>query len=334
MDGWSVVSRLKRNPRTRHIPVHVISVSDRHPRGVSMGAFSFLEKPVSRDALDGALTHISHFLEREVWRVLLVEDNQNERNTVGELIGEGDDVEVVAAPTAEEALEILSNQEVGCLVVDLLLPGEDGFQLIERVRGQERFVDLPIVVYTAKDLTMREETRLKKYAESIIVKSSASAPDRLLRETSLFLHRAHERLPDRARAAFETGEAQRVLQNKKVLIVDDDARNIIALTSILEGQGMEVIYAENGRAGIELLSRNPDTDIVLMDIMMPELDGYETMKLIRRDTRFRQLPIIALTAKALKDDRERCIQAGASDYLPKPVDADKLTEVLRLWVRD
>jgi CheY-like chemotaxis protein/signal transduction histidine kinase/HAMP domain-containing protein len=335
MDGWSVLSRLKRNPRTRHIPVHVISVSDRHPRGLSMGAFSFLEKPVSRDALDGALTHISQFLERKVRRVLLVEDNQAERTSVGELLGEGDDVEVVTAATAEEAMEVLNgDQDIDCLVVDLLLPGEDGFQLIERVRAQERFVDLPIVVYTAKDLSIREEMRLKKYAEAIVVKSVAQAPDKLLRETALFLHRAHERLPERARAAFESGEGQRVLQSKKVLIVDDDARNIFALTSILEGQGMEVIYAENGRAGIELLGHHPDTDVVLMDIMMPELDGYETMKLIRRDPRFRPLPIIALTAKALKDDRERCIQAGASDYLPKPVDADRLTEVLRLWVRD
>jgi CheY-like chemotaxis protein len=192
-----------------------------------------------------------------------------------------------------------------------------------------------VVVYTGKDLSKKEEGRLKKYAESVIVKSGATSPEKLLSDTALFLHRVDEKLPAKAKLLLAGQHAAgEDVKGKKVLIVDDDVRNIFALTSVLESHGLEVIYAENGRDGIEALERNPDVDVVLMDVMMPEMDGYETMRHIRKDAAHKALPIIAITAKALKEDREKCIVAGASDYLPKPVDGDKLLELIRLWARN
>jgi CheY-like chemotaxis protein len=206
--------------------------------------------------------------------------------------------------------------------------------MLEEMKTQEKFKDIPVVVYTGKELSKKEESRLKKYAESVILKSGAASPEKLLSDTALFLHRLEEKLPDRAkellRAQREEGEK---MSGKKVLVVDDDVRNIFAVTSVLESHGLDVLYAENGRDGIAVLDRNPDVDVVLMDVMMPEMDGYETMRAIRNDPARKALPIIAITAKALKEDREKCIQAGASDYLPKPVDSDKLLELIRLWAR-
>jgi CheY-like chemotaxis protein len=207
-----------------------------------------------------------------------------------------------------------------------------GFDLLERVKTQEALRSLPIVVYTGKDLSKQEETRLKKYAETIIIKDTRS-PERLLEETALFLHRVEATLPDgRRRLIDRAAEGEAVFTGKKVLVVDDDVRNIFAIASVLESKGMTVVFAENGNDGIDALKRAPDVDLVLMDVMMPELDGYDTMRAIRKLPTFRDLPIIALTAKAMKGDREKCIAAGASDYITKPVDPDRLLSLIRVWL--
>jgi HAMP domain-containing protein/CheY-like chemotaxis protein len=376
LDGFTVLDRLKRNPRTRHIPVHVISVTDAKKRGANLGAFAFLEKPVSKEALDGAFAHINDFLAREVRRLLLVEDDANERRGIADLVtSEGADVQTTSVGSAEEALEALKRDHFDCMIVDLILPEIDGMKLIEQVRANEELKDLPIVVYTGKDLSREEETRLKKQVESLIVKSSAESHDRLLQDTALFLHRVDvhaqaagppvlqgegaDRGTPAAQAAASANAAAKArsgtdaavgpprprphdggspagdaeLAGRKMLLVDDDVRNIFAMTSALEAHGLEVVYAENGRAALEKLEEHPDVDVVLMDVMMPEMDGYETMRAIRQDSRFASLPVIAVTAKALKEDREKCIEAGASDYVPKPIDSDRLIERIRLWLQ-
>jgi CheY-like chemotaxis protein len=334
VDGWAILDRLKRNPRTRHIPVHVISVVEKSRKGASMGAFAYLEKPVSKEALEGAFTHISSFVDKKVKRLLLIEDDKVQQSSVTDLV-QGEDVEVTAVGTAAEARQALEAGDFDCVILDLMLENMDaGGNFLEELKAQPRFRDIPVVVYTGKDLVKKEEQRLKKFAESVILKSGASSPEKLLSDTALFLHRVEDKLPPKARELLKgQRELGDQLTGKKVLIVDDDVRNIFALTSVLESHGLDVIYAENGKDGIEALERNPDVNVVLMDVMMPEMDGYETMRHIRKDPAHKALPIIAITAKALKEDKEKCIQAGASDYLPKPVEAEKLLELIRLWAR-
>ncbi len=248
-------------------------------------------------------------------------------------MGSDGDVEVVAVGSSEEALTALEAEEpFDCMVLDLKLPKMTGFGLLEQVKGDERFARLPVIVYTGKELTRREETKLKRYAETIVVKDARS-PERLLDETSLFLHRVEAKLPDAKRKMLEQlHSTEAVFAGKKVLIVDDDVRNVFALTSVLEANGMNVVFAENGREGIEILEFNPDVDLVLMDVMMPDLDGHEATKAIRQLPDFERLPIIALTAKATKGDRERSIASGASDYITKPVDTDRLLSLMRVWL--
>jgi len=332
VDGWSVLERLKRNARTRHIPVHIISVMDKH-QGNTQGAFGYLTKPVSKEGLEHVFGQLARFLERKERRLLLVEDDDVQRDTLNKLLGEGDDVKVTAVASGQEALQALEKGEFDCLVIDLLLPDMDGVKLVEEVKTQARFRDLPIVVYTGKELTPKDEARLKRYTGSVILKSGPKSPDQLLGDTALFLHRLDQHLTPRARQALAQRDASHdtELAGKKVLVVDDDMRNIFALTSVLENHGLQVSFAENGRAAIDSLKKQPDVDVVLMDIMMPEMDGYETMRAIRQDLRFSRLPIIAVTAKALKDDRDKCMGSGASDYLSKPINAHELIELLRLW---
>jgi CheY-like chemotaxis protein len=218
------------------------------------------------------------------------------------------------------------------MVLDLKLPDGSGFQLLEKIKKDKRFTDLPVIVHTGKDLTRREETRLKKYADTIIVKDVRS-PERLLDETSLFLHRIEARLPsDKRKMLEQLHNADAVFEDKKVLIVDDDVRNVFALASVFEGRGMDVLFAENGKEGLATLKSNPDVDLVLMDIMMPEMDGYETTRAVRELPEFKALPIVALTAKAMKGDREKSIASGASDYITKPVDVDQLLSLMRVWL--
>jgi HAMP domain-containing protein/CheY-like chemotaxis protein len=332
MDGWTVLDHLKHHPATRHIPVHIVSAADSGTGALRAGAVQFLQKPLDKDGLDEMLDRISSFIDRGVRSLLVVEDDEDQRNAIVELVGSGDDVEVAAVASSDEALEQLAERQFDCMVLDLKLPETSGFKLLEQLKKDERNSRLPVIVYTGKELTRREETRLKKYAETIIVKDARS-PERLLDETSLFLHRVEARLPQAKRRMLDQlHSAEEVFRGKKVLIVDDDVRNVFALTSVLEANGMEVIFAENGRDGIETLRDNPDVDLVLMDIMMPEMDGYETMEAVRRIPEFKQLPIISLTAKAMKGDREKSIASGASDYITKPVDTDQLLSLMRVWL--
>jgi CheY-like chemotaxis protein len=309
-----------------------MSDSNRRQEVLRAGAVGYLEKPVGRDALESAFDEVAEFIERRVRSLLVVEDDDIERMSIVELIGGGDDVMITAVGSGEEAQDSLDEQPYDCMVLDLKLPDGSGFQLLEKIKKDERFRGMPVIVHTGKALTRREETRLKKYADTIIVKDARS-PERLLDETALFLHRVERKLPQEKRRLLEQlHSAEEVFKDKKILILDDDVRNVFALTSVLEAHGMEVLYAENGKDGVELLRRTPDVDLVLMDIMMPELDGYETTRLIRGDGEFAQLPIISLTAKAMKGDREKAIAAGASDYITKPVDTDQLLSLMRVWL--
>ncbi|MDF5707469.1 MAG: response regulator [Nostoc sp. S4] len=331
MDGWTVLDRLKHNPDTRHIPVHILSVDERQQRGLKLGAITYLQKPVSPEALNQVLTEIKGFIERQVKNLLVVEDDLIQAQSIIELIG-NNDVQSTAVGTGKEALQILRSQHFDCMVLDLGLPDMSGFALIEQIKLEPRLMKLPIIVYTGKELSRQEETQLRGLAETIIIKNVRS-PERLLDETALFLHRVQANLPSPKRQILEQlHQTDPVLANRKILIVDDDLRNIFAITSFLESYQMVVEFAENGRDGIEKLQANPDINIVLMDIMMPEMDGYETTRAIRQQPEFRSLPIIALTAKAMPGDREKCIEAGASDYITKPVDTEQLLSLLRVWL--
>jgi CheY-like chemotaxis protein len=298
-----------------------------------MGAFSFLEKPVSKEALEGSFAHLTQFLDRKVRRLLVVEDNPQAQKAIAALIG-GPDVEVTAAGSAEEALSLLEQREFDCMVLDLVLPGLDGARLLERIKTQERFHELPVVVFTGHDLTPEESHALRRYAEAVILKSSTLSYEQLLDQTALFLHRVETKLSQETREMLDRARgADPTLAGLKVLVVDDDARNIFALMSILEDHNVELISASSGREAVDLLRKRNDIDMVLMDIMMPEMDGYETTRVIRQIPELQHLPVIALTAKALAEDRERCLAAGASDYLPKPFEPERLLELIRYWTR-
>ncbi|CAN5728527.1 HAMP domain-containing protein [soil metagenome] len=331
LDGWSVLDRLKHDPETRHIPVHIISMLDEAHRGMRLGAMAHLPKPVDREALEGAFTAIAGFIARTVKNLLVVEDDDVERQSIVELIGNGD-VKTTAVATGEEALAAMSAQPFDCLVLDLGLSDMTGFELLERMKDDPRLSQIPVIVYTGKELSKKEETELRRLAETIIIKDVKS-PDRLLDETALFLHRVERDLPaEKRRMLADLHQHDPSLAGRKALVVDDDIRNIFALTSVLEQHQMEVSYAENGRDGIRMLQETPGIDIVLMDVMMPEMDGYEAMRRVRGIQKFRNLPIIALTAKAMMGDREKCIDAGASDYITKPVDTEQLVSLMRVWL--
>jgi HAMP domain-containing protein/signal transduction histidine kinase/CheY-like chemotaxis protein len=330
-EGWRVLERLKDDPATRHIPVHIISVDEERERGLTQGALSFLTKPVSKDALDDALTQLKAFIKKRVKNLLVVEDDEVQRNAIVDLIGNGD-VKTTAVATGAEALAALETGQFDCMVLDLGLSDMTGFQLLERMKKSSQIRQIPVIVYTGKELTRKEETQLKRLAETIIVKGVQS-PERLLDETALFLHRVSANLPAPKRKVLEQlHQTDAVLAGKKVLIVDDDIRNLFAMTGMLERYKMEVLSAENGKDALEMLEQRPDVDMVLMDVMMPEMDGYDTMRAIRRSPGFKALPIIAITARAMKGDRQKCIDAGASDYISKPVDTDQLLSLMRVWL--
>jgi HAMP domain-containing protein/CheY-like chemotaxis protein/signal transduction histidine kinase len=332
MDGWMVLERLKHNPHTRHIPVQIISGIERRQQGLKAGAIAYLAKPVTKETLDDAFARISRFLADIPKHLLVVEDDASQRDAIVELIAH-EDVEITAVDSAEAAMEQLSSgKHYDCVVLDLGLHDMSGFDFLEKVKSDPTMSELPIIVYTGRQLTGPEETRIKKYAETIIVKDVKS-PERLLDETALFLHRVEAKMPESKRRMLEQlHDTDAVLAGKRVLIVDDDVRNIFSLTSVLEDRGMDVRFAENGKDALAVLEEDSNVDAVLMDIMMPEMDGYDTMKAIRSIPRFKSLPIIALTAKAMKGDREKCIAAGASDYIMKPVDTEQLISLLRVWL--
>jgi signal transduction histidine kinase/CheY-like chemotaxis protein/HAMP domain-containing protein len=329
--GWSVLSNLKLDPATRHIPVQMISVVEDRQHGLSHGAFSYLVKPATTGDLENALDRLKTYAKPHTKRLLVVEDNDIERQGILELLAH-DDVEITAVGTGGEALHMLFESTFDCCVIDLKLPDMSGLDLLERVQSEQRLRDVPIVVFTGKALTPQEEERLKALSSSVVLKDVQS-PERLFDETALFLHRVIRNLPETKRQLLDKLYASKeMLRDQRVLVVDDDARNIFALTTLLENEGMTVLSATNGRQAIELMERTPGLSAVLMDIMMPGMDGYATMREIRSNARFRALPIIALTAKAMKGDRERCLHAGASDYIAKPVDAHQLLSLLRVWL--
>jgi CheY-like chemotaxis protein len=274
---------------------------------------------------------MNDFLGRDMRELLVVEDDDVQRMSVVELIGNGD-VRTTAVGTGQEALNRLREQKFDCMVLDLKLPDMTGFELIQQLQTDTGQTDLPIIVYTGKELTRKEEMHLRRVATSVIIKE-ADSPERLLAETALFLHRVEANLPEPKRKMLEQlNRRDPVLANRKVLIVDDDVRNIFALTSALESYKMKVVHAENGQKGLELLQATPGVEAVLMDIMMPEMDGYEAIAAIRKMDNFKTLPIIALTAKAMKADRDHCLEVGASDYISKPLDIDQLFSLLRVWL--
>ncbi|MDP2709572.1 MAG: response regulator, partial [Solirubrobacteraceae bacterium] len=332
LGATTILDQLKHHPRTRHIPVYAAGAPEQRLAALRAGAAGFLERPVEADALAQTFTTAERFLDRPVRRLLIVEDDEVQRRSVAALVGSGDDVEVTAVGSSEEALAALRDEHFDCIVLDLKLPETTGFALLDHLQADARHSEVPVIVHTGKQLTRREETRLRRYAESIIVKDAAS-PERLLDETALFLHRPQTALPDDSRRVLEQLHgSDDVLAGKRVLIVDDDVRNVFALTSALETRGMVVRFAENGRDAIETLDADPGVDLILMDVMMPELDGHATTRALRDDGRFAELPIISLTAKAMKGDRDKSIAAGASDYITKPVDIEQLISLMRVWL--
>jgi CheY-like chemotaxis protein len=331
MLGWSVLSQLKQNPETRHIPVQIVTLEEDRQHGLASGAFSFITKPTTTEGLKAAITKIKSYAEPRRKRLLVVEDNAAEQLSITQLLGH-DDLEVVIADTGEAALAALAEQPCDCVVLDLRLPDMSGFEVLERISKDQRLNEIPVVVFTGRELSAEEDAQLHTLARSVVVKGVES-PERLLDETSLFLHRVFADLPpDKQRMLERLHRSDEDLVGKSVLVVDDDVRNIFALSSVLERRGMRVLTANTGSEAIELLESTPGLAIVLMDIMMPDMDGYETMQRIRQNPAFRRLPIVALTAKAMKGDREKCFEAGASDYLAKPVNTEQLLSALRMWL--
>jgi CheY-like chemotaxis protein len=331
MLGWTVLNQLKLDPALRHIPVQVVTLEEEQQHGLSHGAFSYLLKEPTTTNLELAMDRLKAYTEPRTKRLLVVEDNDIERDAIVELLGY-DDIDIVSAGSGRAALEAMHKQPIDCVVLDLRLPDMSGFQLLEELKEEPALATVPVVVFTGKDLSPDEQARLNAMAKSIVLKDVRS-PERLLDETALFLHRIVTQLPPEKQAMLERlHNSSEVLHGRKVLVVDDDARNIFALTSVLENHEVEVISATNGRHAIDIIQKTPDLAMVLMDIMMPEMDGYETMREIRKDPAFRTLPILALTAKAMKGDREKCLDAGASDYISKPVNTNQLLSLMRVWL--
>jgi CheY-like chemotaxis protein/CHASE3 domain sensor protein len=329
--GLSVLDRLKHDPTTRHIPVHVVSVGDYAKTVLSMGAVGYMLKPVKREELIAAFRRFEERLSRPMQRLLIVEDDAVQRDSLSRLL-EGPGVEVIAVGTVTDALEQLRASSIDCVVTDLTLPDTSGFDLLEQMGADDTYSFPPVIVYTGRSLTAAEEQRLRRYSSSIIVKGARS-PERLLDEVALFLHQVEAELPpERQRMLRKARDREAVFDGRRVLIVEDDVRNVFALSSVLEPKGVKVSIARNGREALAMLESTPDIDVVLMDIMMPEMDGIEAMQRIRQRPEWAKLPIIALTAKAMKDDQEKCMKAGANDYIAKPLDVEMLLSLLRVWM--
>jgi len=331
MLGWTVLSQLKQNPLTRHIPVQIVTLDEDRQHGLARGAFSFVTKPSSAEGLADAIAKVKAYVQPRKKRLLLVEDNPAEQLSITNLLGH-DDIEIETASTGAAALQSMRSSPADCVVLDLKLPDISGFDVLQEMRSDEQLSDIPVVVFTGRELSAEEDMQLHSMARSIVVKGVES-PERLLDETSLFLHRIVTDLPAEMQCMLDRlNSSDEDLAGRTVLLVDDDARNIFALSSVLERRGMRVLTATTGREAIELVETTPSLALVLMDIMMPEMDGYQTIHTIRQNPAFRRLPIVALTAKAMKGDREKCLEAGASDYLAKPVNTEQLLSALRMWL--
>ena len=330
ISGWDVLEILKDNPSTRHIPVHIMSVDDPTIEVFRKGAIGYLVKPPKKEELDKAYSKIEEMISRPIKELLVVEDNKNACDAIVKLIGNGD-VHSKTVSSGKNAIKELKSRKYDCVILDLGLPDMTGFELLKKLRESEINIP-PVIVYTGKDLTLSEEISLREYAESIIIKGVKSE-ERLLDETSLFLHRMVEKFPEqKKKMILNLHDSDTMFRDKKVLIVDDDMRNVFALSKVLSDKGLKTIKAEDGMKALDILNKEPGIDLVIMDIMMPEMDGYETMKRIREQKKFAHLPIIALTAKAMKKDYEQCMAAGANDYMSKPVDTNRLISMLRIWL--
>jgi hypothetical protein len=330
-----VLDRLKHDPRTRHVPVYVASVADYSHEALELGAIGYALKPVKREQLIEAFQQLEAKSSQRLRRVLVVEDDERQRESIRELLVTPD-VQIVAVRSGSEALEQLRSVTFDCMVMDLNLPDLSGFELLESMAAQEAVSFPPVIVYTGRALDREAEERLRRFSRSIIIKDARS-PERLLDEVTLFLHQVESSLPaEQQRMLRAARDREAVFEERRILVVEDDARNIFALSSLLEPKGMKVEIARNGREALEVLERaqlnGPAIDLVLMDIMMPEMDGLTAMREIRKRTALARLPIIALTAKAMRDDQEKCLSAGANDYIAKPLDADKLLSLIRVWM--
>ncbi len=331
IDGWTVLKALKDMPATRHIPVQLMSVEETAIDVFKKGAIGCLKKPINQEELETAFRKLEEIFSRKISDLLVVEDNAVLRKSIIKLVGNRD-VRAGEASSGQEAIRALKSKNYACVILDLGLPDMTGFELLKLLQAQADTVIPPVIVYTGRDLTREEETELQNFAQSIIIKGVKSE-ERLLDETSLFLHRKIDKLPETKRKIITNlYDPDIIFKDKKVLLVEDDMRNVFALANVLGKSGLKLFKAGNGQKALEILDREPDLDLVLLDIMMPVMDGYEVMKRIRAQEKFRKLPIIAITAKAMKEDREHCLAAGASDYLPKPVDVKRLCAMMRTWM--
>ncbi len=330
--GLTVLDRLKHNPSTRHVPVQVISAEDNTRAARAMGAAGTLIKPVDRDALVSTLSALKERFANERRTVLVVEDNELQRESVRQLLA-SDTISVVGVDNVAAALDELRGTTFDCMVLDLTLPDASGYELLERMAADDAYAFPPVIVYTGRSISADEEQQLRKYSRSIIIKG-AKSPERLLDEVSQFLHQVEEKLPpDRQRMLRDARARDAAFEGRRILVVEDDVRNIFARSSVLEPLGGSIVIARNGREALARLSARPLPDIVLMDIMMPEMDGIEATQEIRKNPELRDLPIIALTAKAMPDDQQKCLAAGANDYVTKPIDVDKLVSLIRIWMK-
>ena len=331
INGHAVLLELKANPSVRHIPVHIISANNRSLELIKEGAIECLMKPIDKNNLDKAFNRIENFISRKIKNLLIIEDSENSRKAIRILIGNSD-VKCFEAGTGKDALLLYQDNHIDCIILDIGLPDINGFDLIKKLKGIKDQTAPPIIIYTGKELTKEENNELQKYAETIIIKGIKSE-ERLLDETALFLHRTISNLPESKQIIINNlYDKEAVFQTKKILLADDDMRNIFALSKVLQERGMEIIKAETGKIALEMLNTHPDIDLVLMDIMMPEMDGYEAMRKIRSQIKFKGLPVIALTAKAMKDDKQKCIDAGANDYITKPIEVERLLSLMKVWL--
>jgi CheY-like chemotaxis protein len=328
--GLALLERFKRDPAVRHIPVHMVSVDDHVQQAMGLGAVGYALKPVARDELVKAIQRLEDRLQKRVQRVLVVEDDATLRANIALLL-QGDAVEITTVGTVREALEQVEASEFDCLVTDLALPDASGYDLLEKLAGDGRHAFLPVIVYTGRALTRDEEMRLRRYSKSIIIKGARS-PERLLDEVTLFLHRVEATLPaDKQSLLRRVRQRDEAFEGRTILVAEDDVRNIFALTRVLEPLGAQVDIARNGQEAVERVARG-GVDLVLMDIMMPVKDGLQAMREIRASRDHGKLPIIAITAMAMADDRKQCLDAGANDYIAKPIDVDKLVSLVRVWI--
>jgi CheY-like chemotaxis protein len=339
INGWDILKMMREDSKLKQIQVHVMSAYDKQVAENTIQNEDFIPKPLTLEKIEKAFAQIAGNQQNKIRNILVVEDNEIENKAIAELLS-SHNIQSVPAYSGAEALQKLKTGKIDGIILDLKLPDLEGYAVMEKIRATIQGEDLPIIIYSGKDLSMEEENKLRKYANTVIIKNEFSYL-RLMDEVKLFLQKVHEKIhakQDKSTApvdaSMELHVPGEVLQNKKVLIVDDDVRNIYSLYTVLERQGMQIVIANDGKEALQKLQEENDIDIVLMDTMMPEMDGIECTRRIRQQNQFKALPVIALTAKAMKGDREKCLEAGASDYISKPLDIEKLLSLMRVWVYD